>query len=117
MVRKGDRGVYLKNECVYAEPDRFLDPEHEFIHIFEAPDATEEAFVHFALETTCDFWLYCMSDALTPRMFSDFNAEACVVLDREKFTSRLRRAWKGLGLDVGEVGFGSWYCRHRRENL
>ena len=84
----------------------FWDPDHDFVRIFDAPDATEEEFVHFGLQTDSDFWLYCMSDALMPRMFSDFDADACVVLDRREFIARLRSAWNRLGPDVREMAFG-----------
>ena len=106
IVPKADRGTYLKQQFAYAEPDTFLDPDHDFVRIVDAPDATEEEFVHFGLQTDSGFWLYCMSDALMPRMFSDFDADACVVLDRREFIVRLRSAWSRLVPEKGEFGFG-----------
>ena len=96
----------IERPVVHAEPDIFLGPDHDFIHIFEAPDVTRDKFIHFGLETDPDFWLYCLSDTLTPRMFSDFNADACVVLDRSDFIARLRSAWHRLVPAKGELGFG-----------
>ena len=107
MVRKSERGTYLQAQSVNAEPETFLDLNHEFIHIFEAPDVNKDEFIHFGLVTDSDFWLYCMSDTLMPRMFSDFNADACVVLDRGEFIARLRSAWNRLVPAKGELGFGS----------
>ena len=106
MVRQSERGTYLRAQSVYAEPDTFLDPDHDFIHIFEAPDVTRDEFIHFGLEIDSGFWLYCMSDTMMPRMFSDFTADACVVLDRREFIARLRSAWQRLVPAKGELGFG-----------
>ena len=106
MVRKSERGAYLRAQSVYAAPETFLDPDHDFIHVFDAPDVTQDEFIHFGLATDSDFWLYCMSDALMPRMFSDFNADACVVLDRREFITRLRSAWNRVGPEAGKLGFG-----------
>ena len=61
--------------------------------MFKAPDAAEDEIVAFELGTVSNFWLYCMSNALIPRLFSDFEADACVVVDKQQFISRVREEW------------------------
>jgi hypothetical protein len=40
-----------------------------------------------------NFWTYCVSSSVEPRLFVDFNARACVIIrDRQEFTRRLRSA-------------------------
>jgi hypothetical protein len=40
-----------------------------------------------------DFWLYCLTNSVRPRLFVDFDADACVVIrDRERFSRMLRDA-------------------------
>jgi hypothetical protein len=52
-------------------------------------DAPEQRIdIEFAFQG--DFWLYCLTNAISPRHFVDFNAEACVIIrDRAAFRSRL----------------------------
>ena len=45
------------------------------------------------LELTSDYYVYCMTHALTYRMFDDFSADACVIIhDTEKFGEQLHSA-------------------------
>lgn len=40
-----------------------------------------------------DFWLYCVTQSLEPRLFVDFNASACVIIKNKKaFSDRLGQA-------------------------
>ena len=40
-----------------------------------------------------DYWLYCVTNSVEPRLFVDFSADACVVIhDRARFTQTLREA-------------------------
>jgi hypothetical protein len=40
-----------------------------------------------------DYWLYCLSSSLLPRLFIDYDADACVVIrDRARFTRMLQKA-------------------------
>jgi hypothetical protein len=55
----------------------------------DAPDQRAEVKFH----APSDYWLYCVSAAVEPRLFVDFGAEACVVIhNRDSFSERLRRA-------------------------
>jgi hypothetical protein len=38
------------------------------------------------LKWASDYWLYCVSSSLTPRLFVDYDADACVIIrDRTRF--------------------------------
>ncbi len=53
------------------------------------PAAKQRLDVEF--RATADFWLYCVSRSIEPRLFVDFNAEACVLIkNRGEFARRLR---------------------------
>lgn len=47
----------------------------------------------FRFDHRRDFWVYCLTSSLEPRLFVDFDATACVVIkDPPEFTRRLRAA-------------------------
>jgi hypothetical protein len=49
--------------------------------------------VDVKLQLESDYWLYCLSSSLVPRLFIDYVADACVVIrDRSRFTSMLQKA-------------------------
>ena len=81
-------GRFLKARDVCANPDVLQATEHRIVPLFLTPDAARD-------EVTCiesygpDAWMYFMSDLLTPRLFSDFYADACVILCREQFEARI----------------------------
>ena len=79
---------YLKSTNVCANPDVLQRSDHRVLPLFHAPDAERDEVT--GLETAGpDAWVYCISLLLTPRLFSDFNADACVVLSRDKFKDRI----------------------------
>lgn len=45
------------------------------------------------LEYGNDYWLYCLTTSINPRLFVDFGADACVIIhDQSEFRKRLRKA-------------------------
>jgi len=45
------------------------------------------------LQLESDYWLYCLSSSLVPRLFIDYDADACVVIrDRARFSNMLQNA-------------------------
>ena len=55
----------------------------------DAPD--QRVDIKFQFRT--DYWLYCVANSIEPRLFVDFNADACVIIeDRPTFTRMLREA-------------------------
>jgi hypothetical protein len=58
----------------------------------DIPDLPRQR-VDVKLQLESDYWLYCMSASLVPRLFVDYDADSCVVIrDRTRFTSMLREA-------------------------
>lgn len=56
------------------------------------PDAPDQR-VDIALRHATDFWLYCVTTSIQPRLFVDFDATACVIIkDRDEFRRRIREA-------------------------
>jgi hypothetical protein len=59
------------------------------------PDAKDHRF-EVKFKAAGNYWMYCLSTAIAPRLFVDFGADACVVIhDRKAFQERLRNAAAG----------------------
>lgn len=44
-------------------------------------------------QSSIDYWLYCVTNSVEPRLFVDFNANSCVIVrDRARFTRMLDEA-------------------------
>jgi len=55
----------------------------------DAADQRVDIQFHFGT----DYWLYCVTSSAEPRLFVDFNADACVIIkDRQTFTRMLRES-------------------------
>jgi len=55
-------------------------------------DAPEQR-VDLKFESPTDYWLYCVTNSVEPRLFVDFNADSCVIIrDRGKFGQMLSEA-------------------------
>lgn len=106
IVGKPGRAMYVRQEEFLADPLMIKDPDRPFVPLFEASDATESEVVGLEFGTKSDFWLYCMSRSLIPRLFSDFEAEACVVLDARKFIARIAKEWKTSVSESADLSFG-----------
>jgi hypothetical protein len=62
------------------------------------PDAQDQR-VDVQFHASSDYWLYCVTNSVEPRLFVDFEADACVIIrDRKQFSQMLRKAsHKNLG--------------------
>jgi len=59
----------------------------------DVPPNLEHARVDATVQLPSDYWLYCVSSALAPRLFVDYAAEACVIIrDHDRFTRMLHEA-------------------------
>ena len=86
---------FLKAHDIFANRDVHREPDHRFMPLFHAPNAIEGEVVR-AETSGPDAWMYCMSTLLAPRLFSDFHADACVILDRDKFIAQICDALRSL---------------------
>lgn len=106
VARQSGRRKYVRQEDFRINPLQTKDPDKTFLPLFRAPDATDGEVVAFEIGTKSDFWLYCLSGSLIPRLFSDFGADACVVLDRQEFINRVAKAWRESAPRSAELSFG-----------
>jgi hypothetical protein len=54
----------------------------------DAPDQRVDAQYRW----TSDYWVYCLTNSVEPRLFVDFDADACVIIrDRSRFGEMLRK--------------------------
>jgi hypothetical protein len=52
----------------------------------DVPDGPIEQRLDVTYNAGTDYWLYCVSSAVEPRLFVDFQADSCVIIkDRERF--------------------------------
>ena len=75
---------YLKSTEVCANPQVLQNSDHRIFPLFQAPNAKRNEVTRIESKGP-DAWVFCMSNLLTPRLFSDFSADACVVLSFDKF--------------------------------
>jgi hypothetical protein len=48
-----------------------------------------------------DYWLYCLTSSIEPRLFIDFDADACVIIrNRTRFEQMMRRASNQLAAEM-----------------
>lgn len=67
----------------------------------DVPDVTPDQRVDVSFRSPADYWMYCVTESIGPRLFVDFEADACVVIrDRKRFAERLQR---GAVIPLGEV--------------
>lgn len=59
----------------------------------DVPDDAPDQRVDFQLRWPTDYWLYCLTNSIEPRLFVNFDADACVIIrDRKGFTEMLSSA-------------------------
>jgi len=57
-----------------------------------------------------DYFVYCMSQSLTPRLFLDFEADACLIVhDLEKFTDLFKIAFRSA---LHDYSFGATFAKY-----
>lgn len=70
----------------------------------DVPD-TVPALVQVNVQFPTDYWLYCVTCSTGPRLFVDFDADACVIIyDADEFSHRLHRAGSALATSVASRG-------------
>lgn len=56
----------------------------------DVPAEAKEQRLDLSLKFRTDYWLYCLSESIEPRMFVDFAADSCVIIrDKPAFISRV----------------------------
>lgn len=59
----------------------------------DVPENAGDQVVRLSYEANADYWLYCVTLSIEPRLFVDFDATACVIIrNPQAFSDRLRRA-------------------------
>jgi hypothetical protein len=58
----------------------------------DLPADIGDQVLHVNYQSDSDYWLYCLTRSLDPRLFVDFNANACVIIkNRKAFAERLQQ--------------------------
>jgi hypothetical protein len=56
----------------------------------DVPDVTPDQRVDVVFQSPADYWIYCVTESVEPRLFVDFEADSCVIVrDRAQFADRL----------------------------
>ena len=89
---KGKTNEFYNGDTVPEDIEGLVrDKKAEFTSIFNAPKLKRHEYAKVEIRSQTDYWLYCVAGALEQRLFSDFDADACVVIRKEPFLQRL--AW------------------------
>lgn len=100
-VRDNERRLMFKGGvATRATPRKFLDRQSgpstfnvqsnlDFVRIYDAPELAIDEYVSVGVNLDTDYWSYCMAGGLSPRLFSDFDSTACVVVKRNPFIQRV----------------------------
>lgn len=85
------------NDDELSVPLSFVATRDDLLTVVSNPDDVPRDLPHARVDVTVqlpsDYWLYCVSSALAPRLFIDYEAEACVIIrDRDRFTRMLQDA-------------------------
>ena len=83
-------GKFLNKNTVLGEVGELTESgEAKFSTIFECPTLQEQEYVDLEVKMQTNYWMFCMADVLDQRLFADFEADSCVVIQRESFVNRL----------------------------
>jgi len=64
----------------------------------DVPAVIQDQRVDVVFQSLADYWMYCLTESVEPRLFVDFEADACVIVrDRQQLADRLRPAAQVLG--------------------
>lgn len=91
---------YVKSTDVCANWNAVQGSDRRILPLFHAPNAERDEVGRIE-SVGPDAWVFCISNLLTPRLFSDFHADACVVLSHDKFKDLICSAVRppvGMGL-------------------
>jgi len=78
------------NLCIFLSRNQIVNlvrnPE-------EVPPNVPDHRLEVGIRALGDYWLYCLTNSVEPRLFVDFNADSCVIIrDRNRFARMLREA-------------------------
>lgn len=96
FYRKADHNGAIRDDELALEVSLSLQREHIVKLVANPQDVPADVSNHrfdIRYESITDYWLYCVTTAVQPRIFVDFEAEACVVIkDTPRFLEALNKA-------------------------
>ena len=96
FYKRPDHNGAVRDDELALEVSLSLEREHILRLVTNPQDVPPGEISHrmdVKYESKTDYWLYCVTTAVDPRMFVDFEAEACVVItDPYRFQVALDRA-------------------------
>ena len=85
-----DREKFYDINTVPAKFEELIENGRlEFLTICQCPRLKRHEFLDLRINKKTDYWIFCMADVLDQRLFADFEADSCVVIQREPFIKRL----------------------------
>jgi hypothetical protein len=100
FYRQPDHNGAIRDDELALEVSLSLDRE-QIVRVVRNPQDVPAGNIDQRLdikyESRTDYWLYCVTTTVEPRLFVDFEAEACVVIkDTARFRESLRNAVESL---------------------
>jgi hypothetical protein len=100
---KTDHNGAVKDDELKREFSLALSRQH-IVKVVKNPQDVPEAIPELTpvkIQFHTDYWLYCLTNSIEPRLFVDFDADACVIIrDRARFAQMLRHASIQLGAEM-----------------
>ena len=123
-VRDDERELFFKGGCYVngkskgfwkedTVPDNFEElvdrGEASFVRMFNAPSLERDEYSDVGVTMKTDYWMYCMAGILDQRLFADFDATACIIIEKRPFVERLTNMMRSLLPDTrmwfGEIDY------------
>ena len=103
------RHFYAKDEAPDDHSRLIQQGAVQFVRMFDAPELERDQQLELRVRIGTDYWTYCLSEVLDPRLLSDFEANACVILRKGPFMDRLVRMMQfvkpSANLQLGRVTY------------
>lgn len=108
FYRRPDHNGAVRDDELALNVSLHLDRD-AIVNIVSNPEEVPEGPLSQRMDVTftskTDYWLYCVTTAVEPRLFVDFEAQACVVIkDLRRFTHAIRQV---VAPKVGQAQFRS----------
>ena len=103
-VRDDELAIAFKGGYVRAtRPIQFYDGAHPpsesiadrgvgFRSVHELPELAADQYASMSIRMATDYWMFCLADVLDQRLFADFQADCCLIIQRKPLVERVLRA-------------------------
>ena len=86
----GENEKYYNNDNVPKNVAELTETgKAAFSTIFDCPSLEPNEYAEMKIQLRTNYWMFCLSACLDQRLFADFEADSCVIIEKEPFMKRL----------------------------